>query len=262
MARQPDTPCAGCGKLLWSSRTSLPPGQRRCRDCRRDAPPVRRKSCATCGDHFYARASQAKYCSRDCSNRRNGWSQRGQRQCEICDATYTASYNDQRTCSKTCGGQLRRRESPAPRVPHGPPAPKQYRPGRSVRVFFPYCSVCAASFATPYTVSTCSDACAEEKKRRDKRQHKDLRRARKRGAFVAAVYRRDIFERDQWRCQLCDKPVRRNAVVPHPLAPTLDHIVPLAAGGTHEPANCQLAHYLCNSRKGAAPADDQLRLIG
>lgn len=36
MAKKPDTPCAGgCGKLLWSGGTSLPAGQRRCRDCRR-----------------------------------------------------------------------------------------------------------------------------------------------------------------------------------------------------------------------------------
>jgi 5-methylcytosine-specific restriction endonuclease McrA len=38
MAKKSDTPCAGgCGKLLWSGRTSLPAGQRKCRDCRRAA---------------------------------------------------------------------------------------------------------------------------------------------------------------------------------------------------------------------------------
>lgn len=36
MAKKPDTPCAGCGKLLWGGRASLPPGERKCRDCRRD----------------------------------------------------------------------------------------------------------------------------------------------------------------------------------------------------------------------------------
>jgi len=45
------------------------------------------------------------------------------------------------------------------------------------------------------------------------------------------------------------KKVMRGAVVPHPLAPTIDHVVPLAAGGLHEPANVQLAHFLCNARK-------------
>lgn len=38
---------------------------------------------------------------------------------------------------------------------------------------------------------------------------------------------------------------------------TLDHIIPLAAGGAHTYANVQLAHFLCNSRK--SDGDAQLR---
>ena len=41
-----------------------------------------------------------------------------------------------------------------------------------------------------------------------------------------------------------------------------DHILPLAAGGVHENANVQLAHFICNSRKRELPANDQLRLVG
>lgn len=37
MAKKPNTPCAGCGKLLWSGGSSLPAGQRKCRECRRAA---------------------------------------------------------------------------------------------------------------------------------------------------------------------------------------------------------------------------------
>lgn len=33
MAKGPDTPCAGCGKLLWSGPGSKPAGERRCRTC-------------------------------------------------------------------------------------------------------------------------------------------------------------------------------------------------------------------------------------
>lgn len=33
MARRPDVPCAGCGRLLWGGTTSRPAGERRCRDC-------------------------------------------------------------------------------------------------------------------------------------------------------------------------------------------------------------------------------------
>lgn len=36
MARRPDTPCAVCGKLLYSGKAALPPGERTCRECRRE----------------------------------------------------------------------------------------------------------------------------------------------------------------------------------------------------------------------------------
>jgi hypothetical protein len=107
------------------------------------------------------------------------------------------------------------------------------------------CHLCGSAYvAEDYTNTAryCSTRCA-------KRADKDRYRARKRGAYVADVWRERIFQRDGWRCQLCRKKVRRDKVVPHPLAPVLDHIVPLARGGTHEPANTQCAHYLCNSFK-------------
>lgn len=34
MTRHPDTPCSGCGKMLWRGRGSLPGGERQCHDCR------------------------------------------------------------------------------------------------------------------------------------------------------------------------------------------------------------------------------------
>ena len=100
----------------------------------------------------------------------------------------------------------------------------------------------------------CSLRCA-------KSHGREKRRAVKRNAFVANVNRRDIYERDNWTCQLCHKKVDPTKKVPHPKAPTIDHIVPLAAGGSHEPANAQCAHFLCNATKGDR-GTDQLRLIG
>lgn len=90
----------------------------------------------------------------------------------------------------------------------------------------------------------------------------ERRNARKRKAYVADVNRQAIYERDGWRCHLCGKKVKRHAAAPHPLAPTLDHVIPLARGGTHEPANVATAHFLCNSRKGAGGSGEQLMLIG
>lgn len=73
----------------------------------------------------------------------------------------------------------------------------------------------------------------------------------------------DIFNRDGWRCQICRKKLSRKTIYPHPRYPTLDHIIALAEGGTHERKNVQLACSICNSTKssGTASGGEQLRLL-
>ena len=67
-----------------------------------------------------------------------------------------------------------------------------------------------------------------------------------------------IFERDGWRCQICEcdlLPKWTNvgeAETPHPRSPTIDHIVPLSFGPSgpgHRPENVQAACWSCNSKK-------------
>jgi 5-methylcytosine-specific restriction endonuclease McrA len=78
--------------------------------------------------------------------------------------------------------------------------------------------------------------------------------------LVDVVYRRRVYERDGWRCGICHRLVKRDAKAPHPLSPSLDHIVPLAAGGPHSYANVQCAHFICNSLKSHT-GPGQLRLF-
>lgn len=73
------------------------------------------------------------------------------------------------------------------------------------------------------------------------------RRARILGAFVEDVAREVVFERDAGLCGICGAPV--DAEDWH-----LDHVVPLALGGTHEYSNVQVAHPRCNMSKGARAA--------
>jgi endogenous inhibitor of DNA gyrase (YacG/DUF329 family) len=123
-----------------------------------------------------------------------------------------------------------------------PPKPKRWVAGS--------CHRCGKAYvAEDYTDTArfCSTTCL-------RRISKQRYRARKRQAYVANVSPRLIYERDGWRCQLCRKPVRRDHVAPAPLAPVIDHVVPLARGGTHEPANVQCAHFLCNSIKSDSMA--------
>jgi hypothetical protein len=120
-----------------------------------------------------------------------------------------------------------------------------------------WCAECAEPFTIIDQLQTryCSKTCST-------RAGRARRRAVEAGAFVAPVIRRQVYERDRWRCHLCGRKVMPAAKVPHPLAPTLDHVVPLAAGGAHEPANMRTAHFLCNSTKGARGGTEQLALFG
>lgn len=49
---------------------------------------------------------------------------------------------------------------------------------------------------------------------------------------------------------------------PHPRSPVIDHVVPIVDGGGDTRANVQLAHWGCNSRKGARAVNEQLALFG
>lgn len=60
-----------------------------------------------------------------------------------------------------------------------------------------------------------------------------------------------IFEANNWVCQLCSEKVDPELAYPNPRSKSLDHIIPLAKGGSHTPANAQLAHLACNMTKGA-----------
>jgi len=75
-------------------------------------------------------------------------------------------------------------------------------------------------------------------------------RALKRNAFVSDVDRLLIYERDNHICQLCGCLVDLAIKHPNTLSLSIDHIIPLSKGGTHEPSNVQCTHLGCNISKG------------
>lgn len=119
------------------------------------------------------------------------------------------------------------------------------------------CRVCGERFLCMRTNDLpvyCSRRCL-------RRSSKVRRRAMAAGGTPVTYSRIKIFERDKWICRLCGKRVKRQARVPDPKAPVIDHVVPLSAGaengGVDAPWNVQCAHFLCNSIKRAnyaAPA--------
>jgi 5-methylcytosine-specific restriction endonuclease McrA len=94
-----------------------------------------------------------------------------------------------------------------------------------------------------------------QRSRRNKRATVSTGRHQRRLRVAAATTERfdphEIFERDGWICCLCHAAVSPELAWPDPLSPSLDHVLPLVAGGEHSRANTQLAHWICNVRKGA-----------
>jgi len=59
----------------------------------------------------------------------------------------------------------------------------------------------------------------------------------------------DICERDGWACWICNGVIDSALVPPHRLSGSVDHVVPLSAGGGDGDNNCKAAHLTCNIRR-------------
>lgn len=77
------------------------------------------------------------------------------------------------------------------------------------------------------------------------------RRARKRAATVDEINLGQLWTDCSGFCGICGAEIDPALRYPEPMSKSIDHIVPLSMGGTHEQANLQWAHLVCNIRKGA-----------
>lgn len=86
--------------------------------------------------------------------------------------------------------------------------------------------------------------------------------SKRRGARVDQSYSlQQIGNRDNWRCHLCGARVNKILSGLDPAGPTIDHLLPVSAGGTDERRNVALAHRQCNvNRRDGGLV--QLRLVG
>lgn len=115
------------------------------------------------------------------------------------------------------------------------------------------CAQCGDEF-NRFDASRHCDSC----KKANVRQARTLRKARKRGAgsYESGIDHESVYDNSDGTCALCGGRVADPSVwwdwdgkTWMPLAPTVDHIIPLARGGPHTWANVQLAHNRCNTLK-------------
>jgi hypothetical protein len=182
------------------------------------------------------------------------------RPCEVCGAAFRPTPGSVgRFCSYACYGDSRRKAfhvSSAKRIKAW-----MWRYRVSSRAFYislngaprtrlvlPHaieCPDCHSIFIGKW-VRYCAE-CSIRRGREHKRRAKARRRAAKRGATESERYiATEIYQRDGYRCHLCKRKVRRNVVVPHDLAATIDHLIPISDGGTDTRRNVATAHFRCN----------------
>lgn len=117
---------------------------------------------------------------------------------------------------------------------------------------FTVCPVCGAMVLS-------GKYCSERCKNRAKNKTKEVKRTRLlKGTTCDPTITLDkLWMRDGGICKLCGEPcdmedyeTRGDAFIAGDRYPSIDHVKPLAAGGTHTWDNVQLAHRICNSVKG------------
>lgn len=265
--------CITCGKVVADTTKT-----HRCKACGQREATIARGGkvvaecvCKQCGKSYMPKqADRSTCCSRECGfkwkvneinpavrDRIEKATERDRlkpftlRECVVCSEMWIVTLGT--TAAKTCGSEWCKRVFAGART-------KAAYHGNTSQHFIDEitsrkCRVCgdAIEAEAEFNAKDCM-ACRGmygQQKRED----------RLKDAFIEAVSRVKVFERDRWTCMLCGKPVSRSRKSPHPMAPVVDHIIPVARGGTHEYKNVQCAHHGCNSKKSANMIG-QLRLFG
>ena len=197
-------------------------------------------------DNFYFSKGKVNGWCKECfrKDHRNKYSPlKGQtddvRQCRECKKEYAPK---QRTesyfCSRNCKDKNRKKEDKAERI-----ASKYDR----------ICIGCDKKILRTARADKkwCSEECASKVRGHTMNVTRRIKTNEPFGAF----FRIDIYNRDKWICQICKKPVEKDLSFPNPKRASLDHIIPLSRGGTHESGNVQLAHLSCNTSKGNRVGD-------
>lgn len=257
--------CKRCEEVLPLARFEPTRGGYRlkaCKPCRgktktRGVPKPR--PCQNCGETFQPKAYEnVTYCSKSCAASVNVSAQwaawRSAWESENVGAACPIPWRDCQECGQEfyrrpsglyCGDDCRTRFAQR-KAGYTPKGTEARRTCVECRQDFTYISATLPP-------KTCSDACKEVRRQAVSARAQALRKARMAKAIAAAgelVSPPDIYNRDRWVCQICHQPVEKRAKMPHPKAPTLDHIIPLSKGGPHTRENLRLAHFICNSRRG------------
>lgn len=153
--------------------------------------------------------------------------------CLYCNKTMTLKKSSsKKTCSNYCTAMFTGSLNKGKKIER---AKKEYK-----------CRSCKMPF-----ISNSPGRCNKCKKDREKvfrKIHKAKRRASLKNVVAELVNPFKVFQRDKWRCRLCDCRVQKVDIM-RDNAAELDHIVQLSLGGPHTYSNVQTLCRKCNQAK-------------
>lgn len=285
--------CAQCGTEFQTNSKNQKYCSRECGfTAKRTGRTTYVKTCLYCGHEFQTIHKDHKYCTSTCASRDAGDKRRGEYFCEYCGKPRWSDHpNRNRFCSPECATKMRvllylpvKEEKERQRIESHrkvcPTCGRAFEANTLQRMFCSpeclyeenllrqreqyaeqyepvtfTCAECGKNVTTSCGDKHriyCSEACMNKAMhRRNKRKRQDQMGA----AFVEDVELWDIYNRDEGICQICGLPVPDTNEPTNQWAATVDHILPLSKGGSHEKSNCQLAHRMCNSLKQDATED-------
>lgn len=212
--------------------------------------PERVDGCVFCGGSLAGRARQARYCSTRCrwdaGHRRQTDSARSElrlsggyavgdsRPCEVCGSVFVKRSAIHATCSVECASELRgvelwRRELP------------------------PHCAIAIVACDDCDRLTVCKTRkggiCSECSKVRARERYR-RKNMKRRGAVGKPLTVIQLAERDGTICYICESDIDLGLSGLDRFGPTIDHVIPLALGGTNDDSNLRLTHRDCNTKKG------------
>lgn len=225
--------CTRCGETFGRNRSKNTTGIcPKCLERRRVVPPTHCRCGAELRQKIY-RGNPRRWCTDKCRlQTTHGPKGVPDGNCERCRRTFARTTPQQRCCSDRCRKDARN---------------ERYR---TVKCTARACVQCGKVF-TPKANNNaravcCSQDCAGKTGK--------IRRRNIEKAAIEVIDRVEVFERDWWMCSLCGGNIDSSLSYNDPMAPVVDHELPIALGGRHEMGNLRAAHRVCNERKGARVA--------
>lgn len=252
--------CEYCGKQYVAHRKDSKHCSKKCKDitlrlrkgikCNPNTEPFH-KECAVCGKAFDTFRSKTVCCSPQCSKK---WHNRRQmpltkKPCIVCGKEFIAHRSANILCGDPeCAKERKRQRNLKSKEKIG-----KYKTKKDPVMVETVCDWCGNTFAhdSRLTKKYCGQECARKanNRKREKRIPKSQR--------VDCISVDRLFERDSGKCYICGcdcdfaawRFSENGNKYPGDRYPTIDHVVPIAAGGLDSWDNVRLACWECNIKK-------------